>query len=450
MILCRSLAVFDGVRCYGFYILKEGMNSFEWLLGWRYTSVSRGAHQNRFISFISILSMVGIVLGVAALIIVLSVMNGFQQEVRSKMLSVIPHIQVYAAPETPAGWENSLGQLIRKNPEVQGVAPYMTSQSIILHQGDMLGVKIEGIDPTQENQVSEVGQKLVAGKLSDLTDGDFNIILGVELARTLGLETAPNRFALGQEVTLLAPEASVTVAGMLPRMRAFKVVGIVSSGHFEIDNTFAYIHVNDATRLFHNGNKGLRVRIKEMDAAQVVGAQIETAAGKAGFNVMARDWTSINPAWFSAVKTEKTMMTIILLIITVVAGFNLVSMLVMTVNEKQADIAILRTQGASRRSIMKIFMIQGGLIGGMGTLIGIGLGVLVAFNIGSIVAGIEHLTGLVLLPKGVYLINRMPSEVRWHEVLTIALTSFGLSLLATIYPSRKAAAVEPARALRYE
>lgn len=424
--------------------------SFEWLLGWRYTSVSRGAHKNRFISFISILSMIGIILGVAALIIVLSVMNGFQKEVREKMLSVIPHIQVYAAPNTPEGWEQPLSQLIAKNPQVQGVAPYMSSQSIILHQGDMLGVKVEGIDPTQENQVSDVGKKLIAGGLDGLQDGSFNIVLGVELARTLGLQTGPNQFDLGKEVTLLAPEANVTVAGMMPRMREFKVVGIVSSGHFEIDNSFAYIHVGDATRLFRDGNRGLRVKVNDMEQAQKVGMQIETAAEKGGFHVLSRDWTTINPAWFSAVKTEKTMMTIILLIITIVAGFNLVSMLVMTVNEKQADIAILRTQGASRRSIMKIFMIQGALIGGLGTIIGVALGILVAANIGSIVSGLEHLFGMELLPKGVYFINRMPSDIRWQEVVTIALVSFGLSLLATIYPSRKAAAVEPARALRYE
>ena len=424
--------------------------SFEWLLGWRYTSVSRGARKNRFISFISILSMIGIILGVAALIIVLSVMNGFQKEVRAKMLSVIPHIQVYASPNTPEGWEQPLTQLIAKNPQVQGVAPYMSSQSIILHQGEMIGVKVEGIDPKEENQVSEVGQKLIAGSLGELTDESFNIVLGVELARSLGLQTGPNQFALGKEITLLAPEANVTVAGMMPRMREFKVVGIVSSGHFEIDNSFAFINVGDATRLFRDGNRGLRVKVADMDQAQKVGLQIEGAAEKGGFQVLSRDWTTINPAWFSAVKTEKTMMTIILLIITIVAGFNLVSMLVMTVNEKQADIAILRTQGASRRSIMKIFMIQGALIGGLGTIIGVLLGILVAANIGSIVARVEHLLGSELLPKGVYFINRMPSDIRWQEVVTIAAVSFGLSLLATIYPSRKAAAVEPARALRYE
>lgn len=424
--------------------------SFEWLLGWRYTSVSRGAQKNRFISFISVLAALGIILGVAALIIVLSVMNGFQKEVREKMLGVVPHIQVYAAPDSPADWQQPLTQLIGNMPEVLGVAPYMSSQSIILNRGEMLGVKVEGVDPQREGAVSDVGKKVVAGSLSEVTDDSFNIAIGVELARNLGLETAPNRFSLGSEVTLLAPEANITVAGAMPRMRPFKIVAIVSSGHFEIDSSFAFVHVRDAQKLFRDGQQGLRVKIRNMDDAQRVGMAIERAAAVQRLDVVARDWTSINPAWFSAVKTEKTMMTIILLIITVVAGFNLVSMLVMTVNEKQADIAILRTQGASRRSIMKIFMIQGALIGGLGTLLGVGLGVLVAANIGSIVAGIEAVFGLVLLPKGVYFINRMPSEIRWLEVLVIAGVSLVLSLMATVYPSRKAAAVEPARALRYE
>lgn len=422
-------------------------HSFEWLLGWRYTRASRGTTKNRFISFISALSMVGIVLGVAALIIVLSVMNGFQREVRDRMLSVIPHVQVYPAPDSPEGWEVPLSASILKNKDVVGTAPYMSSQSIILQDGDMVGVKVEGIDPAQEGKVSEVPNKLIQGNMADLKEGEFNIILGIELARKLGLEVEKNKFASGQQVTLLAPEANVTVAGVVPRMRPFNVVGILNAGHFEIDNSYAYVNVNDAKKLFHNGNAGLRVKVKDMDQAKAVGHWIE---GNASQPVITQDWTSINPAWFSAVKTEKTMMTIILLIITIVAGFNLVSMLVMTVNEKQADIAILRTQGASRSSIMKIFMIQGALIGGLGTLIGIIVGVLVAWNIGAIVRGIEIIGNIEVLPKGVYFISRMPSEVRVSEVILIAVVSFGLSLLATIYPSRRAAAVEPAKALRYE
>ena len=422
-------------------------NSFEWLLGWRYTRASRGTSKNRFISFISALSMVGIVLGVAALIIVLSVMNGFQHEVRERMLSVIPHVQVYPAPDVAAGWEAPLAASIQKNPEVVGIAPYMSSSSIALQDSEMVGIKVEGIDPTQEGKVSDMPKKIVAGQLNDLKEGEFNIILGIELARKLGIQTDPLMFRAGEQITLLAPEANVTVAGVVPRMRPFNVVGIVNAGHFEIDSTFAYVNLNDAKKLFHDGNAGLRVRVKDMDEAKTVGRWIEANASTP---VMTRDWTSINPAWFSAVKTEKTMMAIILLIITIVAGFNLVSMLVMTVNDKQADIAILRTQGASRRSIMQIFMIQGALIGGLGTLLGVVFGVLVAWNIGSIVHGIELGLNIEVLPKGVYFINRMPSEVRWVEVITIAAVSFALSLLATVYPSRKAAAIEPAKALRYE
>lgn len=431
-----------------FRFIKGSMkHSFEWLLGWRYTRASRGATKNRFISFISALSMVGIVLGVAALIIVLSVMNGFQREVRERMLSVIPHVQVYPAPDTPEGWEAPLAQSIGKNKEVVGIAPYMSSQSIVLQEGSMLGVKVEGIDPTQEAKVSEVPKKIIQGSLADLKEGEFNIVLGVELARRLGLEVEKDKFALGEPVTLLAPEANITVAGAMPRMRPFNVVGIIKAGHFEIDNSYAYVNVNDAKKLFHEGNMGLRVKIKDMDQAKAVGRWIEDNASQP---VLTQDWTSINPTWFSAVKTEKTMMTIILLIIAIVAGFNLVSMLVMTVNEKQADIAILRTQGASRRSIMQIFMIQGALIGGLGTLIGVVLGVLAAWNIGSIVHGLELLFHFEALPQGQYFISRMPSEVRLGEVVSIAVMSFALSLLATIYPSRKAAAVEPAKALRYE
>lgn len=422
-------------------------NSFEWLLGWRYTRVSRGDSHNRFISFISALSMVGIVLGVMALIVVLSVMNGFQKEVRDRMLSVVPHVQVYPGVDAPENWAQPLIQTINSNPEVVGVAPYMSSQSLVLQDGEMTGIKVEGIDPALESHVSDVSKKLIQGSLNALNPNEFNIVLGVELARRLGLEVAHNQFALNETVTLLAPEANITVAGVIPRMRAFTVVGIVSTDHFEIDSSYAYVHVSDATKLFHDGQAGLRVKVNNIDKALDVGHWIED---NAPFSVRTNDWTSINPAWFSAVKTEKVMMTIILLFITMVAGFNLVSMLVMTVNEKQADIAILRTQGASRRSIMRIFMIQGALIGGVGTLVGVVLGVLTALNIGSIVGFIEYLLNIEVLPKGVYFISRMPSDVRFNEVMIIALVSFGLSLLATIYPSRKAANIEPARALRYE
>ena len=424
-------------------------NSYEWLLGWRYTRSSRGSHKSGLISLISALSIVGIALSVAALIIVLSVMNGFQREVRGKMLSVIPHIQVYPAPEVAAqtGWEAGLTEKIRQNKEVMGVSPYMSSQAIILSNDELIGVKTEGVEPATEKEVSEVPSKLVAGKLEDLKDGEFNVIIGLELANRLGIALGNDQYDLGKSITLMAPEANTTPAGVVPRMREFKVVGVIASGHYEIDNNFIYINVNDAKRLFHNGNAGLRVKVKNMDEAADVGRWIEENSSAP---VFAQDWSSMNPSWFSAVKTEKIMISIILLLITTVAIFNLVSMLSMTVNEKLADIAILRTLGASKRSVNRVFMIQGALIGGAGTFFGVFFGVLVALNVGSIVAGLEKLFQTDFLPKGVYFISRMPSEVRLNEVLLIAGVTFGLSLIATIYPSQKAAAVEPAKALRYE
>ena len=423
-------------------------NSFEWLLGWRYTRAPRGSGSSlKLVSFVSWLSMIGTVIGVAALIIVLSVMNGFQTQIRDKMLSVIPHIQVYPAPNVPADWNSTLTNKIKSNPDVTGVAPYMGTQSIVLQEGNLVGVKVEGVDPNFEDLVSEVSQKLVAGKLSDLKAGEFNIIIGSELAHKLGLQLGENEYALGSKITVMAPEVDTTIAGMTPRMRDFNLVGVVYTDHYEVDNTYTFIHVNDAKSLFHNGDPGLRIKLKDMDKAESVASWIEE---NANMPVLTQTWTSFNPGWFSAVKTEKVMISIILLLIVAVAAFNLISMLMMTVKEKHSDIAILRTLGASRASIMKIFMIQGAMIGGLGTILGVFFGVLVALNVGSLVAGLEQLIGADLLPKGQYLIGVMPSQVRPTEVVIIAVFSFLISLLATIYPSRKAANIEPARALRYE
>ncbi|TDR27036.1 ABC transporter permease, partial [Hydromonas duriensis] len=333
-------------------------NNFEFFLGWGYTRGLGSKSNNRFVSFISALSILGIFLGVAALIIVLSVTNGFQREVRERMLSVVPHVQVYPAPDSPAGWELTLSQSIEKNKEVVGIAPYMSSQSIFLQDGEMVGVKVEGIDPMQEGKVSEVPKKIIQGRLDDLKEGEFNIVLGIELARRLGLEIKKDTFSLGEPVTLLMPETNFHTNEQSPRLFSFNVVGILNTGHFEIDKSFAYVHVNDAKKLFHEGNMGLRVKLKDMDQAKTVSRWIEDNASQP---VLTQDWTSINPAWFSELQSFKVMISIILFIITIVGGFSLVSMLVMTVNDKQADIAILRTQGASRRSIMHIFMIQGAL-----------------------------------------------------------------------------------------
>ncbi|MGL4767724.1 MAG: lipoprotein-releasing ABC transporter permease subunit [Formosimonas sp.] len=416
-------------------------NTFEWLLAWRYTRGARGSNSSlKMVSFVSWLSMIGTVIGVASLIVVMSVMNGFVTEIRDKMLSVVPHVQVYPAPDAPDGWSKNLTAKIKQNPEVLGVAPYMSSASIILQEGDLKGVKVEGVDPALESEVSQVAQKLIAGQLTDLKAGEFNVILGAELANHLGVKVA-------DKVTVMAPEINTTIAGMAPRLRDFNVVGIIYTDHFEVDNSYVFMHVADANSLFQTGAAGLRIKIKDMNQADAVADWI---ANNAGMPVQTRVWTSFNPGWFSAVKTEKVMISIILLLIVAVAAFNLISMLMMTVKEKNSDIAILRTLGASRGSIMKIFMVQGALIGGLGTLFGVFWGVLIAANVGSIVGWIERVVGMDLLPKGQYMIGVMPSQVRPTEVLIIAVCSFLISLLATIYPSRKAANLEPARALRYE
>lgn len=416
-------------------------NSFEWLLAWRYTRGSRGANSSlKLVSFVSWLSMIGTVIGVASLIVVMSVMNGFVTEIRDKMLSVVPHVQVYPSSNAPEDWAQNLTAKIKQNPEVIGVAPYMSSASIILQEGDLKGIKVEGIDPEFENQVSQVGQKLIAGQLSDLQAGQFNIIIGSELANHMGVQ-------IGDKITIMAPEVDTSIAGVTPRMREFNLTGVIYTDHFEVDNTYAFMNVDDARSLFHNGSKGLRIKLKDMNQAESVADWIDL---NAGMPVVTQTWTSFNPGWFSAVKTEKVMISIILLLIVAVAAFNLISMLMMTVKEKNSDIAILRTLGASRGSIMKIFMVQGALIGGLGTLFGVFWGVLIAANVGSIVGWIEKIVGMDLLPKGQYMIGVMPSQVRPMEVLIIAVCSFGISLLATIYPSRKAANLEPAKALRYE
>lgn len=427
-------------------------NSYEWVLGWRYTRSSRGAHKNKLISFISGLSILAITLSVMSLIVVLSVINGFQTDVRGTMLSVIPHVQVYPSQATLAqpDWETRLTQKIKENPEVLGVSPDYSSQAVVLNDSELLPAKVEGINPVTESEVSNVPNKMVAGHLTDLKDGenDYDVVIGTELAKQLGMYVGNGQYELGHSITLMSTEANATVAGLLPRMREFKVVGVFFSKNFEIDKGYIYMHVNVAKKMFLNGSSALRVKLANMDKAPEVAHQIELSSV---LPVTAEDWSAINPSWFSALKTEKVMIAIILLMITLVAIFNLVSMLSMTVNEKLADIAILRTLGASRRSITKIFMIQGALIGGLGTFFGVFFGVLIAYNVGRIVSTLESLLHTDILPKGgVYVLSYMPSEVRWTEVGTIAAITFGLSLLATIYPSRRAAAVEPARALRYE
>jgi lipoprotein-releasing system permease protein len=414
---------------------------YELLLGWRYTRAGRATRRNGFISFISGVSMLGIALGVAALIIVLSVMNGFQKEVRDRMLGVLAHIEVFevggqAIPNLPQTLAS-----IERHPEVLGAAPYVGAQALIARGEDMKGALIRGIDPGQEAKVTDLVQEMAPSLLARLVPGEFNVILGGELARSLGVIP-------GDTVTLIAPSGQVTPAGIVPRIRSMNVVGTFDSGHFEYDSALALLHMDDAARIFRvEGPTGVRVKIQDLHQAPAVAVSIAADLDR---GLLVRDWTRQNRTWFAAVQLEKRMMFIILTLIVAVAAFNLVSTLVMTVTDKRADIAILRTLGASPRSIMGIFMVQGAMVGVIGTGAGLLLGLGIAFNIDVIVPAIEQALRTSFLPKDIYLISNMPSDPQRSDILPIAVISLILSFLATIYPSWRASRVNPAEALRYE
>ena len=414
---------------------------FELLVGWRYTRAGRAARRNRFISFISSVSMVGIALGVAALIIVLSVMNGFQKEVRDRMLGVLSHIEVLAytgaAIDNPTGVQNKLAL----QAQVVASAPFVLSQVLLAQGEDMRGALVRGIDPTQEVLVTDAVALMPPEVLAQLQHGQFGVVLGNELARALGVKT-------GDNITLVAPGGQVTPAGVVPRMKQLKVVGLLDSGHYEYDATLALLHLDDAQKIFRlDGPNGIRVKLKDAQQARSVADQLTPLLGE---DVVVRDWTRANRTWFAAVQIEKRMMFIILTLIVAVAAFNLVSTLVMTVTDKQADIAILRTLGASPASIMGIFVVQGALVGVIGTLSGLALGLLVAFNIGSIVPAIERALGASFLPKDIYLISRMPSDPQWADIGPVVIIALVLALVATLYPSWRASRIDPAEALRHE
>lgn len=384
--------------------------------------------------------MVGIALSVALLITVLSVMNGFQKEVRDRMLSVLAHIEISGA-DGPIGDWHALAQDTLRNPHVRGVAPYVSGKVLFTNGDRFSGAILRGILPSEEPKVSDLGRELISGKLDDLVPGKFGIILGAELARGFGVH-------VGDKVTVAAPEGQVTPAGLIPRFRQFTVVGIFESGHYEYDSTLALADIDDAARLFRQeGDTGIRLKLDDMERAPEVAREL---ARSLPGDLLILDWTQQNRNWFSAVKTEKTMMSVILTLIIAVAAFNLVSSLVMTVTDKQADIAILRTLGASPRSVMRIFIIQGAIIGLVGCVAGVILGLALAYNVGDMVAGIEQIFGVTLIPKDVYFISKLPSDVRLGDVTTIACVSIVLSLLATLYPSWRASRVQPAEALRYE
>ena len=414
---------------------------YELILGWRYTRAGRASRRNGFISFISGVSMLGIALGVAALIIVLSVMNGFQKEVRDRMLGVISHIEVFA----PGG--SALPDLaqtlaeVRQNPQVVGAAPFIAAQALLARGEDMKGVLVRGIDPALEGNVTELAAQLKDSVFPKLLSGEFGVVLGGELARAMGVRT-------GDTVTLIAPSGQVTPAGVVPRLKQMTVVGTFDSGHFEFDSALVLMHQDDAGRIFRlEGPTGIRVKLQNLHRAREVATQL---VGSLSGELLVRDWTRQNRTWFAAVQLEKRMMFIILTLIVAVAAFNLVSTLVMTVTDKRADIAILRTLGASPASIMGVFMVQGAMVGVIGTLSGLALGLGVALNIDVIVPALERFLNASFLPRDIYLISRMPSEPQYADIMPIAVISLVLAFLATLYPSWRASRVNPAEALRYE
>ena len=414
------------------------LSPYELYIGLRYT---RAKKRNHFISFISMISMLGIALGVAALIIVLSVMNGFQKEIRARILGVTPHLQVASETGNMQNWE-AIEKIVATHPEVDAAAPFISGQGMLSQNENVQGVMVRGILPGAEDRLTLLSSKMKAGKLENLRADEFGIVLGVDLARSLGAR-------VGESILLMTPQGQITPAGMVPRLKQFHVVGIFEIGMSPYDNALALIHIVDAQKLYRMGDNvtGISARLKDLDEARRVAAELDLNIPR---NLYTSDWTRQNANYFSAVQMEKKMMFIILSLIVAVAAFNIVSTLVMAVTDKQADIAILRTLGASPLSVMKIFMVQGVVIGLTGMLTGVISGILIAVNIGTIVPFIESLFGVQFLDKGVYFISELPSDLQRGDVLVVSIFSFVISILATIYPSWRAAQTQPAEALRYE
>jgi len=413
---------------------------YEWAVGIRYTRAGKRSARNSFISFISLISVSGIALGVAALIIVLSVMNGFQKDVTGRMLSVLAHIEIYDARGAMPNWEGARTEALR-NPAVKAGAPFVETQGMLMYDGVMKPALLRGVLPSEEPKVSDVAGNMKEGSFEQLRPGEFNIIVGIDLARSLEVK-------VGDKVTMAVASGHSAEAAMTPRMVNFTVSGIFEAGYFEFDSGLAFVHMNDAMSVASlEAPAGIRLRLADMHEAPRIAMELQR--GMAG-DLLVGDWTRNNATWFAAVQSQKKMMFIILILIIAVAAFNLVATLAMTVTDKQADIAILRTLGSSPRSIMKIFMIQGALVGIIGTLAGVAFGVLVAVNIPVIVPFIEQLFGVQFLSKDIYLINTVPSDLRWPDVAGIAGVSVVLAFIATLYPSFAASRVKPAEALRYE
>jgi lipoprotein-releasing system permease protein len=408
------------------------------LVGLRYIRAKR---RNRFVSFVPLISMLGIALGVAALIVILSVMNGFHRELRARILGVASHVQISGAGGRLAHWPE-IAERASQDPRVVAAAPFVSVQAMLSSPAGVRGTVVRGIEPVLEERVADIGSHMIAGSLDELEPGAFRIVLGIELARALGA-------GRGDKVTLVSPQGLVTPAGLLPRTKQFTVSGVFDVGTSEFDSGLALVALEDAQRVYGMGDQvsGVRLKLEDLFAAPEVAAGL---GPRLGAGVSITDWTRTHASFFRAVQIEKYVMFVILLLIVTVAACNVVSTLVMVVTDKQPDIAILRTLGASPRGIMKIFFVQGALIGVLGTAVGVASGVALALNIDVVVPFLERLLDLQLMPPDLYYITELPSELQRGDVAVITLVSLAISLLATVYPSWRASRVNPAEALRYE
>jgi lipoprotein-releasing system permease protein len=411
---------------------------YELFIGLRYTRAKR---RNLFISFISLISIVGIVVGITALITVLSVMNGFAKELRGRILGFVSHITISGSEGTLGDWRD-IAQRLSGDPEILGGAPYIVGQGMLINGRNASGVLVRGVLPSEEPKVSDLDQRMLSGRLQDLRAGAFGIVLGQALAWRLDA-------TLGSRVSLVVPQALVTAIGVVPRARRFTVVGVFSVDMYEYDNGWALINIDDAAKLYHMQGQvsGLRLKLADIDAAPRISNTLGAALGP---QYQVRDWARQHVNFFRALRMEKTVMFVIMFLVIAVAAFNVVATLVMVVTDKEADIAILRTLGASPASIMLVFMVQGTVIGVLGTFVGTACGVALAANVSTVVHAIEALLGITFLSPEVYYISELPSEVRSLDVMLIAGASLAMGLLATLYPARRAAKVQPAEALRYE
>ena len=410
----------------------------EFFIGLRYT---RSKHKNHYISFISLASMLGIMIGVLALITVLSVMNGFEKELRERILGMVAHVTVSGTDGKLADWQDVDKKLLADT-TVSGVAPYIQQQVMLSANGEIRGIMMQGIQPERQSAVSELNLNMVQGDLSTLKDREYGIAIGSELASSIGAY-------IGDKVTVITPNARVTPAGVLPRMKRFTVTAIYKMNMRDYDSSTAFIHMSDAARLFKMKGQvsGLRLKLDDLFDAQPKANSLQQSLGE---GVEVSDWGKDNKTFFSAIRMEKTMMFFILLLIVLVAAFNLVSSLVMVVNDKQADIAILRTLGISPKSIKKIFMIQGSIIGVSGAILGAIGGVLLASNLDTIIPAIENLVGAKIFPEDIFYISQVPSDLQMPDVWIVTVLALVMAVLATVYPANKAAAVQPAESLRYE